>query len=157
MIYDLLAMLDRSGVNRNVADDVRAGSLDDVDRADIAAGAANRRDDFADHPHLVVNPNAHRDAVRRARRFSHFPASFSLARAILILHTDSFLRWKITGYASLGSAPVFIKRSLVEAKRAGSDAYSGAIVTSLTTKKPRANSNLPVSFRPRLSFQPNHN
>src|SRR6266508_939415 len=88
VIDDLLAVLDRSGVDRDVAYDMGSGGLDDVDRADVAAGATDRRDDLADHPHLVVNAHAHRDAVRRARRPSHFSASLPLARVVLILHND---------------------------------------------------------------------
>jgi hypothetical protein len=95
VVDDILAVLDRSGVDSDVADDVSAGGLDDVNRADVAAGAANSRDDFADHPHFIVNPHSHRDAIRRARRPSHFFANFLLVRAVLILHIDRLLLLQI--------------------------------------------------------------
>jgi hypothetical protein len=43
VVDDILAVFDRSGVDRNVADDVSAGGLNDVDRADVAACPADRR------------------------------------------------------------------------------------------------------------------
>src|SRR5262245_53957614 len=67
VVDDLLAVCDRGRVNGDVANDMILVDLDDVNRTDVAARAADRRGDLTDHTHLVFQPNPNRDAIRRAQ------------------------------------------------------------------------------------------
>ena len=67
-IHDLHAVHAVAGVDRDVADDAVAAGLDQVHRADVATGVADRHGDAAEHPRTVLDRHPDGKAIAGARR-----------------------------------------------------------------------------------------
>src|SRR5207244_3908751 len=72
LFHDLLGMTLVTRLDAEIAGDRRLADLDEVDGADVTARLADGRRHLAEHAWLVVDLEAYRDAVTRARSVDHF-------------------------------------------------------------------------------------
>src|SRR2546428_4418875 len=83
---DLLGMALVARLDAEIARDRRLAHLDEIDGADVAAGLADGRRYFAQHPRLVFDLETHGDAMTRARSVDHYPSRTAVTTAIPVFY-----------------------------------------------------------------------
>src|SRR5439155_21812767 len=104
LFHDLLGMTLVTRLDAEIAGDRGLADLDEVDGADVTARLADGRRDLAQHARLVLDLEAHGDAVTRARSVDHSPSRSATTMAVptILARSEAGLVGRNRGLASRG-------------------------------------------------------
>src|SRR5262249_10817674 len=100
-------------LDAEIAGDRGPADLDEVDGADVTARLADGRRDLAQHARLVLDLEAHGDAVTRARSVDHSPSRSATTMAVptILARSEAGLVGRNRGLAARGPAHEDVRAS----------------------------------------------